>query len=152
MTDSILSQSQYLSEPVTEIKGRPGIIWGKLVVPTGIRSRITIKLIGNLLQSNVRLAFGLENKEIKTRLQDIGSIEIAEGRLWWLLWIGIPTLFPYLIGIIFIVLFFVIKQRWLVIYTKSVNLIVFYKRGENIEQFREAVFAALQENPSTSAQ
>lgn len=151
MTDSIMSQSQYLREPVTEIKGRPGIIWGKLVVPTGVRSRITIKLIGNLLQSNVRLAFGLENKEIKTRLQDIGSIEIAEGRLWWLLWLGIPTLFPYFIGVIFIALFFLIKQRWLVIYTKSVNLIVFYKRGENIEQFRETVFAALQENHSTSA-
>jgi hypothetical protein len=45
MTDSIMSQSQYLREPVAEIKGRTDIIWGKLVVPTGVRSRITIKLI-----------------------------------------------------------------------------------------------------------
>lgn len=146
-----MSQSQYLSEPVTEIKGRPGIVWGNLVVPTGIRSRITIKLVGDLLQSNVRLAFGLENKEIKTRLQDISSIEIAEGRLWWLLWIGILTLFTFFVGIIFIVLFFLIKQRWLVIYTKSINLVLFYRRGEDIEQFREAVFVALQENSSTPA-
>ncbi len=93
MRDSIMSQSQYLREPVTEIKERPGIIWGKLVVPTGVRSRITIKLIGNSLQSNVRLAFRLENKEIKTRIQDIGSIEIAEGRFRWLIWIGIATIY-----------------------------------------------------------
>lgn len=103
MRDSIMPQ--YLGEPVTEIKGVPGINWGKLVIPTGSRSKITIKLNGNLLQSNVRLAFGLENKEIQTRLQDIGSIEIAEGRLWWLLWIGIATIFPIFIGVIFIVFF-----------------------------------------------
>jgi hypothetical protein len=149
MRGSAISQSQYLSQPVTEIKGKPGIVWGNLVVPTGIRSRITIKLAGDLLQSNVKLAFGLENKEIKTRVQDIGSIEVAEGRLWWLLWIGIATL-HFLIGVVFIVLFFVIKQRWLIIYTKSVNLIVFYERTESVEQFRDAVFAALQENSSTS--
>lgn len=106
MRGSAISQSQYLSQPVTEIKGKPGIVWGNLVVPTGIRSRITVKLVGDLLQSNVRLAFGLENKEIKTRLQDISSIKIAEGRLWWLLWIGIATLSLYLIGVILIVLFF----------------------------------------------
>ena len=151
MRDSAISQSQYLSQPVTEIKGKPGIVWGNLVVPTGVRARITVKLDGDLLQSNVRLAFGLENKEIKTRLQDIGSIEVAEGRLWWLLWIGIPTLFTFFIGIIFIVFFFLIKQRWLVIYTKSVNLVVFHKRAESVEQFREAVFAAIQKNSSTSA-
>lgn len=142
--------TQYLSEPVTEIKGRPGIVWGNLVAPMGFRSRITVKLAGDLLQSNVRLAFGLENKEIKTRLQDISSIEVAEGRLWWLLWMGILTLFTFVVGIIFIALFFLIKQRWLVIYTKSVNIVLFYKRGENVEQFREAIFAALQD-ASTSA-
>jgi hypothetical protein len=151
MRGSAISQSQYLNQPVTEIKGKPGIAWGNLVAPTGIRARITIKLSGDLLQSNVRLAFGLENKEIKTRIQDIGSIEVAEGRLWWLLWIGIPALGFPLIGVIFIVLFFVIKQRWLIIYTKSVNLVVFYNRTESVEQFREAVFAALQENSSPSA-
>jgi hypothetical protein len=144
MRDSEISQSQYLNQPVTEIKGKPGIIWGNLVVPTGIRSRIAIKLTGDLLQSNVRLAFGLENKEIKTRVQDISSIEVAEGRLWWLLWIGIATLSLYLIGVIFIILFFVVKQRWLIIYTQSVKLVVFHKRVESVEQFRDAVFAAIQ--------
>jgi hypothetical protein len=117
----------------------------------GIGSGITIKFDGDLLQSNVRLAFGLENKEIKTRVQDIGSIEVAEGRLWWLPWIGLATFsVSAVIGTIFIVLFFVIKQRWLIIYTKSVNLIVFHKRAESAEQFRDAVFAALQEDSSTS--
>jgi hypothetical protein len=149
MRDSAVSQSQYLSQPVTEIKGRPGIVLGNLVVPTGVRSRITVKLVGDLLQSNVRLAFGLENKEIKTRVQDISSIEVAEGRLWWLLWIGVATLY-LLIGVIFIVLFFVVKQRWLIIYTNSVKLVVFHKRAESVEQFREAVFAAIQKNSPTS--
>lgn len=141
MKDSVTTNP--FGQPVTEIKGKPGIIWGNVVVPASGRSKITIKLLDNLLQTRVKLAYGLENKEIHTRLDDIGSIEIVEGRLWWLLWLGLATIWFYLIGVIFIFLFFLIKQRWIVIYNKSINLVVFYKKAENVEQFRTTVLAAL---------
>lgn len=140
MKDSVTTNP--FGQPVTEIKGKPGIIWGNVVVPASGRSKITIKLLDDLLQTRMTLAYGLENKEIHTRLDDIGSIEIVEGRLWWLLWLGLATIGFY-IGIIFIVLFFLIKQRWIVIYTKSINLVVFYKEAENVEQFRTTILATL---------
>ncbi len=129
-----------LSQPTAEINGRPGVIWGNVIVPASGRSKIKIKVVGDLLQTNVNLAYGLEKKEILTSIQDVSSVEIAEGCLWWLLGLGFLTLF-YLIGIIFIVLFFVIKQRWIVVYTSSVNIILFYKKTESIEQFRNTVLA-----------
>ncbi|EDX75457.1 hypothetical protein MC7420_1375 [Coleofasciculus chthonoplastes PCC 7420] len=141
MKDSVTTNP--FGQPLTEIKGKPGIIWGNVVVPASGRSKITIKLLDDLLQTRITLAYGLENKEIYTRLDDIGSIEIVEGRLWWLLWLGLATIGVYLIGIIFIVLFLFIKQRWIVIYAKSVNLVVFYNKAENVEQFRTTVLAAL---------
>jgi len=141
MKDSVTTNP--FGQPLTEIKGKPGIIWGNVVVPASGRSKITIKLLDDLLQTRITLAYGLENKEIHTRLDDIGSIEIVEGRLWWLLWLGLATIGVYLIGVIFIVLFLFIKQRWIVIYTKSVNLVVFYKKAENVEPFRTTVLAAL---------
>jgi len=141
MKDSVTTNP--FGQPVTEIKGKPGIIWGNVVVPASGRSKITIKLLDDLLQTRVKLAYGLETKEIHTRLDDIGAIEIVEGRLWWLLWLGLATIWFYLIGIIFIILFFFIKQRWIVIHTKTVNLVVFYKKAENVEQFRTTVLAAL---------
>jgi hypothetical protein len=141
MKDSVTTNP--FGQPVTEIKGKSGIIWGNVVVPASGRSKITIKLLDDLLQTRIKLAYGLENKEIHTRLDDIGSIEIVEGRLWWLLWLGLATIWFYLIGVIFIFLFFLIKQRWIVIYTKSINLVLFYKEAENVEQFRTTILATL---------
>lgn len=129
------------SQVSTEINGRPGVAWGNLIIPANGNSKIKIRVVRDLLQTNVKLAFGLENKDILTPISDISSIEIVEGRLWWLLWLGFTTLFMYFIGIIFIVLFFVIKQRWIVIYTKSINLTLFHKKSENVEQFRQTVLA-----------
>jgi hypothetical protein len=132
------SKHSRLAQALAEIKGKPGVVWGNVIVPDGGRSKITIKIVNDLLQTNVDLAYGLEKKEIVTPIQDVKAIEIVEGRLWWLLVLGVITLI-YFIGIIFIILFFVIKQRWIIIYTSSVSLILFYKTTENVEQFRETV-------------
>lgn len=136
-TSAITSRNQANAE----INGRPGVIWGNLIVPASGRSKIKIKIVGDHLQTNVDLAYGLEKKEIITPIQEVKSIEIAQGRLWWLLILGLLTLFVYFIGVIFIVLFFLIKQRWIIIYTSSVHLILFYKNSESIEQFRTTVLS-----------
>lgn len=101
------------SQPLAEISGRPGIAWGNVIVPASGRSKIKIKVLGDMLQTNIDLAYGLEKKEIITPIVDVKSVEISEGRLWWLLGLGFTTLFLYFIGVIFIILFFVIKQRWI---------------------------------------
>ncbi|MHC5746949.1 MAG: hypothetical protein ACYTXT_34720 [Nostoc sp.] len=124
-----------------EISGKPGLIWGNLIVPTAGRSKIRIKIAGDLLQSNIDSGYGLEKKDIQTRIQDIKSIEISSGPLAWLLVIGIATLFLYGLGIIFIILYFFIKQQWLIIYTSTLSIIVFYKKPEDVEQFRSTVLA-----------
>ncbi|NJO64642.1 MAG: hypothetical protein HC836_42835 [Richelia sp. RM2_1_2] len=122
-----------------EINGKPGLIWGSIIVPAAGRSKIRIKIVGDLLQSNIDSGYGLEKKEIHVRIQDVKSIEISSGPLTWLLGIGISTLFFYGLGIIFIILYFFIKQKWMIIYTSTLNIIVFYKKPEDVEQFRSAV-------------
>lgn len=130
------------SQPLAEINGRPGIAWGNVIVPASGRSKIKIKVLGDMLQTNIDLAYGLEKKEIITPIVDVKSVEISEGRLWWLLGLGFTTLFVYFIGVIFIILFFVIKQRWIVVYTSSINLVLFYSKNTGtIEQFRHTVLS-----------
>ncbi|WP_099069280.1 hypothetical protein [Nostoc linckia] len=124
-----------------EISGKPGLIWGNIIVPTAGRAKIRIKIVGDLLQSNIDSGYGLEKKDIQTRIQDIKSIEISSGPLAWLLVLGITTLFLYGLGIIFIILYFFIKQRWLIIYTSTLSIIVFYNKPEDVEQFRSTVLA-----------
>ncbi|MDJ0796940.1 MAG: hypothetical protein QNJ51_08885 [Calothrix sp. MO_167.B12] len=137
MQSSLKSSSS--SQPFLEINGRPGVVLGNFIVPASGRSKIKIIVVGDLIKTNINLAYGLEKKEIFTPISEVQSIEIAEGRLWWLLGLGIFTLFAYFIGIIFIILFFIIKQRWVIIYTSSVSLILFHKKTESVEQFRQTV-------------
>lgn len=94
-----------LAHTSAEINGIPGVIWGNVVVPTTGRSTIKIKVVGDLLQTNINLAYGLEKKEILTPIHEVRAIEISEGRLWWLLALGFFTLFLYFIGVILIFMF-----------------------------------------------
>jgi hypothetical protein len=119
-----------------EINGKPGLLWGNLIVPGS--GRLKIKIVGDLLHTNTESYYKLETKDIQTRIQDIKSIEIASGPLSWLLGLGIFTL-PWGIGIIFIILYFFIKQNWLIIYTTNISIIVFYKKTQDVEQFRNTV-------------
>ena len=119
-----------------EINGNPGLLWGNLIVPGS--GRLKIKIVGDLLHINSESYYKLETKDIQTRIQDIKSIEIASGPLSWLLGLGILTL-PWGIGIIFIILYFFIKQNWLIIYTTNISIIVFYNKTQDVEQFRNTV-------------
>ena len=58
-----------------------------------------------------------------------------------MLGLGITTLSLYFIGLVFIIIFFIVKQRWIVIHTPSINLSLFYKQSENVEQFKQTVLA-----------
>lgn len=119
-----------------EINGQPGLLWGNLIIPSS--GRLKIKIVGDLLQTNIESYYKLEKKDIQTRIQDVKSIEIASGPLNWLLTLGILTIL-WGVGIIFIVLYFFIKQNWLIIYTTNLNIIIFYKKTQDVERFRNTV-------------
>ena len=42
-----------------EISVKPGLIWGNLIIPTAGRSKIRIKIAGDLLQSKIESGYGL---------------------------------------------------------------------------------------------
>ncbi|MBD2666674.1 hypothetical protein [Richelia sinica] len=121
-----------------EINGKPGLVWGNLIVPAAGRSKITVKIVGDLLQTNIQSSYGLEKRNIQTRIQDVKSIEIASGPLNWLLVLGFLTLL-WGIGIIFIILYCFIRQNWLIVYTGTISIIVFYKKTQDVERFRSTV-------------
>lgn len=128
---------QYSGDP-SEIAGRPGQVWGAMVIPAG--GKTTMRINGDILQTTTRMNLGLENKEILTLIQKIDSIEVTEGRIWWLLIVGIALLF-FVVGIIPIILFFVIKQKWIVVYSGSASLILFHKNTKNAREFADKLMA-----------
>jgi hypothetical protein len=121
---------------IKEIRGTPGEIWGNIVIPT--RGQVIMRLNGDLLQTQQRLAWGLEQQENYTRLSNLTSISITEGRIWWLLWLGFATLAFY-IGVIFIIAFFLVKPQWLVIHSGGETLILFFRQkdAEKVKLFRQ---------------
>lgn len=126
------SQLRHPGQATPEINGRPGQVWGNFVSPAS--GKATMRIEGDMLRTITRTAYGLEKKEVHTRIQNIDSVELVEGRLWWLLFVGIFTL-VWIIGIVFIVLFFMLKQNWIVVHTPCANLILFYKKTENVQGF-----------------
>lgn len=130
------------SRTITEISGTPGQVWGNVAIPAS--GKTTMKIVGDVLQSNTASAYQLEKKVIYTRIQNIDSVELVEGRMWWLLTLGIFTLI-YIIGIAFIVAFFVYKRNWIVVHTNCSNLILFYKKTENAQDFCKNVLAISQQ-------
>jgi hypothetical protein len=123
---------------IAEISGTPGQVWGNVAIPAS--GKTTMKIVGDVLQSNTTSAYQLEKKLIYTRIQNIDSVELVEGRMWWLLTIGIFTSI-YLIGIAFIIAFFVYKRNWIVVHTNGSNLILFYKKTENAQDFCKNILA-----------
>ena len=133
------------SKSVTQISGIPGQLVG--LVPVRTSGTGTLKIVGDTLQGNFNSFFDLEIKEIVIPIQNVKAVEIGEGCTWWLFWLGICTLW-FFIGIIFIVLAFVVKQRYIAIYTTRTNVILFYRKTERVEQFRNAVIEACRPKPS----
>lgn len=127
------------SQTISEISGTPGQVWGNIVIPAS--GKTTIRVVGDVLQTITTSAYQLEKKFIYTRIQNIDSIELVEGRMWWLLFVGIITLFTYLIGILFIIAFFAFKRNWIVIHSNCANLILFYNKTENAQDFCKNVLA-----------
>ena len=123
-----------------ELTGKPGNIWNGVVVPGGGKTVFLIE--DDLLVVKTVTAFGLEKKTVYTKLSDVGSIELCQGRLWWLIVFGITTLF-FVVGIIFIVLFFFLKQKWITVRCSTVSLILFYNKQADAEAFKDTLLAEI---------
>ncbi len=135
---------------VAQISGIAGKIIGTIPVQT--RGSITIKIVGNMLQVQKETFYGLETEETIIPIEEVKAIETGEGCTWWLFYLGsvplilgsVPLILGgfsgyFLIGIIFIVLAFVVKQRRIIIYTSKIDLILFYKKTEKIAPFKTAL-------------
>lgn len=150
MTDNLFQSfsSSSFANGRMELSGKPGQVWGSVVVPSGGKS--TMRIDGDILQTTARMNYGLENKDILTRIQTIDAIEVTEGRMWWLLAIGFATLW-ILVGIIPIVLFFIFKQKWIVIYSQGTHLILFHKNTQQAREFRDSLMAIVRQLNAKSA-
>jgi len=131
---------------VQEINGQPGQIAGAFVTPMG--GQITLRVIDDYLRTQMKLAGGLETQEILTKCDRIDSVQITEGRIWWLLWIGLVTIM-FGIGLAFIVAFFLIKQRWIIVYSGRQTIILFFKENQmsQVRTFAQSLMAKPQRMP-----
>lgn len=134
-----------------ELKGKPGQNWlGPVVVPA--RGSMVLKINSTILEAKKISSFGLEQAEAFIRIQQIDTIEMVEGRLWWLLSLAFFFAGAYfnggafgmicaLIAVGIVVAFFVVKQKWMVIRTGSTNVILFYKNSGLAKEFSSNLLA-----------
>lgn len=132
-----MSPVQKTSLGVREISGRPGQSWGSVVIPGN--GKATMRIVEDVLYTNVQASFGLESKELQTRIQSIDTVELVEGRLWWLLWLGIPSIFAMGIGLILIIIFFLYKQRWIAVYGGNAVLVLFHTDKQRAREFTQTL-------------
>ncbi|MDB9313728.1 hypothetical protein PN462_11510 [Spirulina sp. CS-785/01] len=129
--------------PLTQLQGKLGESVGNFVVPT--RGTIRLELQGQMLCSQQKTAFNLETKTTYLPLKNIDSIEIVSGPIWWLLWVGLITII-WIIGIIFIIAFFLIKRERLVVHSGQTIHILFFptEQQKRVQQFTQTVLTQLQ--------
>ncbi|WP_017303831.1 hypothetical protein [Spirulina subsalsa] len=138
-------------QPLTKIQGTLGTSVGSLIVPRW--GTITLELQGHLLYSQQESIFALESTKSYTVLSKIDSVEIVSGRIWWLLWLGLITSF-LLLGILFIIAFFLIKQEWLLIVSGRTTYVLFFRRNnrQNIQQFAQNLLTQIRINSAPRTQ
>jgi hypothetical protein len=125
---------------IDSIYGTTSSAWAGAFHPTS--DRMKIQLRDNFIKTDINFFLGTK-KTIYTKIDKISSVELGEGRLWWLLIISIFTVF-FLIGIIFIILFFIVKVKWLTIYTDSFPLVISYDSDQQAEQFRDLILQRIE--------
>lgn len=128
------------------IRGYAGKFVG--VVPFQTRYDLTLRMTEQFLQAQIKGFFGLETEDLSIPLKELRAVKLGQGCTWWLFWLGFPFILFWGLGVIGIVLAFIIKQRYLMIYTTSEVIILFYEKGEKIAPFKTAVLEAMQ--PATS--
>ncbi|MBD2057813.1 hypothetical protein H6F88_17605 [Oculatella sp. FACHB-28] len=146
------SQPPSSSTLVQEITGKPGNLIGKMIVPAS--GSITVRIVGDMLQATTKGS--LEKRESWTRIQNIDCAEIVESPIWQLLAIGIPLLLAglpsvqyssfggllLLAGIGCIAAFFLVKRRYLAIYSSRNTIPVFIQKpSKAYHQFAMTVMA-----------
>jgi hypothetical protein len=141
------------SQRVTEISGKPGKVWGNVLVPAG--GSVIVKITGDTLQTTVKS--GVEKTDSWVRIQNIDSVEVVEAPEYTLLAIGIvlvlsalgtfsgSAIFGFILliaGIACIVYSFIKKRRLLVIYSLRYTIPIFMnKSATTYQQFAEHVMA-----------
>ncbi len=139
---------------VQEINGQPGKIVGAFVSP--VWGNIILRVVDDHLRAQIKLAGGLEGQEILIKRERIDSIQVTEGRIWWLLWTGLSALvlgniwnFVMAIGVLMIVAFFLIKQRWIIVYSGRQTIILFFKENQmsQVRTFAQSLMAKPQRMP-----
>ena len=132
-------RSQFAAGAVREITGRPASIIGNWIVPQQF-GKTKLRISGDVIECEVKVFFGLEKRITYLRIQEISAVSIFNGRIWWLLWIGICTLYPYwFIGLILIVAFFLVKNNALSINEKGQAIAMTYSNNTEAQTFCENV-------------
>jgi hypothetical protein len=120
------------------ITGRPVTIsWGGLIAPSWF-GRTTLSIKGNrLTESTRKLVF---ERHCTLLLSDVESVEICSRGNAALLVLGILTCWIFGIGLIFVFLYFYVREQYLVIYSKN-NKVALIMRGDDkpYRQFMESV-------------
>ena len=122
---------------IMELTGKPGVASYGTVVP-GFFGRTTLQIQPTRIVEKTKKLIASRNCTVL--LTQVDSVEIVEeGNPLWLV-LGVLTI-SFLVGIIFFVLYFIFKHKYLVVRSGSnVQLVMLNSKNEaNAEQFMQTV-------------
>ena len=124
---------------IAEVSGRPARIAFNTFVP-GLFGSTTIQLFPQRVVEATKRIISSRTSEILASEVDSVDITTQGNPLW--LWLGILTIALFGLGVIFFVLYVVLKQRVLIVHSKS-NMQVLSLKGDDTsyQQFMESVLA-----------
>jgi hypothetical protein len=123
---------------IMELTGKPGIASYGTVVP-GMFGRTTLQIQPTrLVEKTQKLIARRHSTVLLTQVDSVDIVE--EGNPLWLI-LGFSTLMLFFIGIIFFILYFVVKHKYLIVRSGSnVQLVMLNSLNEaNAEAFMNAV-------------
>jgi hypothetical protein len=131
------------NKAITELSGKPGVSSYGAIVP-GFFGRTTLQLQPTRLVEKTQQV--IARRHCTVLLTQIDSIEIVEAGNPLLLVLGVMTI-SFLVGIIFIVLYFFLKHKYLLVRSGSnAQLVMLNSANETqAEQFMEALLKQVEE-------
>ena len=112
-----------------------------ILSPASLGGTTTLQLYENRLVENTKKLIATRHCEVI--LTEIDSVEIAEEGISWILVLGIMTLFLYGLGIIFIILYFIMKYKYLIVRSGSNAQVLCIANNANMEKARSFMYAVL---------
>ncbi len=130
------------SSSLLEVSGKAATSYYGFLAPT-LFGKTTLQLTDSRIIERTRKT--IHSRYCEVPLSKVDSVEIAEDGMSWLLVLGFFTLALYGLGLVFFLLYFFVKYKYLIVRSGSNVQVLCIQGGPGMERAREFMAAVLQQ-------